>query len=164
MPSTGGESRKPSNRPSFKTETAALEEISFLLRDLEKRMRVGDVESVHDGARELAATADNLWKVGFKKLDDRGRMTLNGYMNLLKNEATELDSYQGKEDLDDGRKKLARLKEIFNSIRKQFYPDPGPDSSSTSQPAVPAVRTPPDSGNLIPGKNSMESEKGNGGY
>lgn len=167
MPSTGSEPRKPSVHPTFNTEKTALEEISFLLRDLEKRMRIGDVEGVHDGAREIAATVDNLWKAGFKKLDDRRRMTLNGYMNLFKSESVELDAYQGKEDLDAGREKLARLKEIFSSIRKQFEPDSRQDSLFAPGPVAPAAptdRVPTDSGNPASGKVPAELKSKIGGY
>jgi hypothetical protein len=126
--------------------------MSFLVRDLEKRLLFGDVEGVHEGARQIAALADNLWSLGEKRRDPlQNRATLNGYMNLLKNVAGELKAYGGKEDLESGRAQLTKVREAFALLQRQYRPrqetspprPSGVDSSGANAPEKPG--TGPDS-------------------
>lgn len=121
-PSAIPESHGKPDRPNHKSEHAALDHITFLIRDIEKRMKIGDVRGVHAGASEISATADNLWVIGMKKGNTRNLKTINGYMNLLKNSASELNSYGGIEDLENGRERLSKVKSIFGSMREIYIP------------------------------------------
>lgn len=146
--SSGAGSPKKQDRPRYKSEAVALEELSFLVRDLDKRMRLGDVEGVHEGAWEIAATADNLWVLGEKKKDRApNRMTINGYMNLLKSAARELGTYEGMDDLEAGRTQLARVKEIFALLHNQYHPDHENHSVDRSPSDSGGVRSVPKIGN-----------------
>lgn len=138
-------SRRKPLKPNHKSEEAALEELSFFIRDIEKRMRMGDVVGVHDRSAQITATADNLWTLGLKKEKGRNRPTINGYMNLLKSAARGLEAYGGKEDLEFGGQQLSEVRRALALLRDQYFPGrvweaqiPGSRADSVSGNAIPA--------------------------